>query len=79
MTELLRETTDLRPAGMLPAHLTTCPVGEGVQSRDREPAITMRVRLAVLWKRYRIYNFKALSGGKWRFCSTAELPKCLVF
>jgi hypothetical protein len=33
----------------------------------------------VLQKRYRIYNFKALSGGNRRFCSTTEMPKFLVF
>ena len=33
----------------------------------------------VLEKKYRIYIFKGLSRGNRRFCSTTEMPKCLVF
>jgi hypothetical protein len=37
------------------------------------------VCVGVLLESARIYNFQGISRGNWRFCSTMELPKCVVF
>ena len=39
----------------------------------------MRARVAVLWKRYRVYHFKALTGRNLRFRSTTEMLKAFIF
>jgi hypothetical protein len=52
---------------------------EGVQSRDRQPAVANAGPPSCAIERYRIFDFKALSGGNRRFRSTMEMQKLLVF